>query len=172
MKTPGQGSLPSADLLWVCPLDSSFYSLLREWNFGMCFIIFFNLLPLFFTHTHSNSEELPLLKPFSSLLLLLQSHPFCSPWEATVLSESSPAEVEREAKSYSGLIIMVLPQDLCSGCCVSLDTFLRYMPSSLPHLKSSLTCYILTKAHSIFLNTSHLPNPIYPTFRFFYLSTL
>lgn len=73
---------------------------------------------------------------------------------------------KRGTPSLIWLIRTALPQDLCSGCCVSLNPFSRYLLGYLPHIKSLLIYYFLIKVRSTLFNTTRLPNPPYPAFCF------
>ena len=115
----------------------------ESWN-----VLLFLTFGFAFSHMYTPIPELPLLKPFSSLLLLLQSHFLCSPRRETVLSGASLAVEDREAESYGSLGIMVLPQDLCSGYTsawtLSRDTCLTWsLCLSITFLLRSFLSYLI-----------------------------
>lgn len=124
-----------------------------------------------FSYMYTPIPELHLLKPFSSLLLLLQSHFLCSPRRETVLSGASLAVEEREAESYCSLGIMVLPQDLCLGYTsawtLSRDTCLTSssLCLSITFLLRSFLSYLIPPTCCI------SSSPYFP-FPFFYTSVL
>lgn len=137
----------------------------ESWN-----VLLFVTFGLAFSHMYTPIPELRLLKPFSSLLLLLQSHFLCSARRETVLSEASLAVEEREAESYCSLGIMVLPQDLCSGYTsawtLSRDTCLTLsLCLSITFLLRSFLSYLIPPTCCI------SSSPYFP-FPFFYTSVL
>lgn len=138
----------------------------KFWNV----LLFENIFPLLLICARSNSKELPLLKQFSPLLLLPQSHPLCCLWKMTVLSE--PPHPPR-GKEGSHDLLWTNPNGPATGTLLGLlcqlGHFLEKKPTHLLHIKSLLLCYLLTKAHSVLVNNSHLPSPPDPTFLFFYL---
>lgn len=123
----------------------------KFWNV----LLFENILPLLFICARSNFKELPLLKPFSPLLLLPQSP--LLPVENDCLVWVPPPR----GKEGSHVLLWTNPNGPATGPLLGLlcqlEHFLEKKPTYLLHIKSLLLRYLLTKAHSVLVNNSHLP---------------